>query len=230
MKAGAFVTGTSTDVGKTIVTCALIHALHDQGHSVTAIKPIETGCNPDPIDAVALANACGRPELAHISDLYRAKLPLAPLAATMESEATPPSLEQLAHAVRQHTHSKDVLIVEGAGGLLVPVHEDTSIANLVMELELPLIIVAANKLGVLSDTLATVECAVRRGIQVLGVVLNETSSDTASHISHKTNLPILQQRLPIPVLPFPHVAETTPSALLEAAKKAKLSRLLTCLE
>ncbi|MDD9934512.1 MAG: dethiobiotin synthase, partial [Myxococcales bacterium] len=78
---GWFVTGVGTGVGKTYISRGLTRALADSGRSVAAIKPLETGVAPDPLDARALARACGRPELATAPGLYRVAPPLAPHAA-----------------------------------------------------------------------------------------------------------------------------------------------------
>src|SRR5690606_7338606 len=94
-----FISGTGTGVGKTWVTRGLARALVRDGVNAIAIKPIETGCQPEPADAVAIARACGRPELAHAPGLYRARRPLAPWAATLEGEA-PASLAAIAEATR----------------------------------------------------------------------------------------------------------------------------------
>jgi len=84
MTPGLFVGGTGTGVGKTYVARALARALsREAGRAVAALKPLETGCDPDPLDALALAGACGRPELAHHRGLYRVPPPLAPYAATL---------------------------------------------------------------------------------------------------------------------------------------------------
>src|SRR5699024_3213720 len=96
-----FVTGTGTEVGKTVVTRALTLALTRRGESIAALKPIEPDCNPTPVDAAALAQASGEPQLASAAGFYRAKRPVAPYTATLAGEESPPSVEALAESIRK---------------------------------------------------------------------------------------------------------------------------------
>lgn len=212
-----FVSGTGTGVGKTFVTRALAAALRERGEEVAALKPIETGCDPDPADALALATAAGRPELASLPGLYRVTPPLAPWAATLEGQP-PLDWDALIAAVAPHRNDPN-LLVEGAGGLLVPLDERRTIADLVEALDLPLLLVAANALGVLSDTLAVVECATRRRLEVAAVILVAPRTPDRSMAS---NIDILDARIAAPVIAFPHV-ETQTAHL--AAGRAILERL-----
>lgn len=189
---GLFVTATGTGVGKTTVTCALARALRACGREVVALKPIETGLvDGVAADARALADACGRPELASDPRWYRARAPLCPYAASLEGEAVP-DLGALADVAREVSRGH-VALVEGAGGLLVPLTRDTTIADLAASLDLPLLVVAPDRLGVLSDALTTIECAERRGLRVAALVLNRFGEGDPSVTS---NARILAERLP----------------------------------
>lgn len=195
--AGLFVTGTGTGAGKTTIGCQLTRRLRDAGRDVVALKPIETGVDPSlgPADAIALAEACGRPELARDPRWYRARLPLSPYAAHLEGEPEP-DLAALAAAVRDVAGTSFAL-VEGAGGLLVPLTREATIADLAAALGLPLLIVAPDRLGVLSDVLAAVGAARERGLRLAAVHLNRFG---APDPSVRTNLAILRERLaPLPV-------------------------------
>jgi len=194
---GLFITGTGTGVGKTFVTRGLAHALRHDGVSVAAIKPYETGCAPDPEDALALGRACGRPELANAEGLYRARRPVAPWAATLAGEPPPAPIDTLAATVRGLAASSEIALVEGAGGLRVPVDADQDVADLAIALGLPLLLVARDELGVLSHTLCAYEAARARGLHVVGVVLS--SSLEAGDPSQAHNTRILQDRLEAPV-------------------------------
>lgn len=194
---GFFVTATGTGAGKTTVTAALARALVAQGKDVVALKPIETGVDPVAADALALAEACGRPELAADRRWYRARPPLSPHAAQLEGHA-PIDLPTLAAAVREHAGDRLVL-VEGAGGLLVPLDERATLADLAVELALPLLLVAPNRLGVLSETLTAAESADRRSLSIAAVVLNQPAIPTDA--SAKTNARVLAAHLPrVPIL------------------------------
>jgi dethiobiotin synthase len=222
--AGYFVTATGTGVGKTHVTRALARALARAGRPVAAIKPVETGVVRDPLDAVDLARACGRPELARAPGLYRESLPLAPLAATLAGHAPPPTPHALAAAVRAHAPMDATLLVEGAGGLLVPLDDRHSLADLAAALHLPLVLVASDRLGVLSHALTCAESAASRGLPVAAVILSTHERDAADP-STRHNREILAQRLGVPVALFP-ACDDDDDALADAAEAAGLIRLL----
>jgi len=198
MTRGWFITGTGTGVGKTLVASQLARLLRASGRRVAALKPIETGCNPHPNDALALADACGFPELAHVDGLYRAKLPVSPYAATLAGEPPPPTVPNLAATCSAIACDADVVLIEGAGALLVPIDATQTVADLAVELRLPLLIVARDELGVLATTLATFEAARSRNLVVSAVILNRFAS--VSDPSLRFNAAILQERLPVPIV------------------------------
>ncbi len=205
---GLFVTGTGTGVGKTSVSCALARALRAAGRDVVALKPIETGVeDAGPTDALALAEACGRPEVANDARWYRARAALSPYAAHLEGEPAP-DLEEIVHATREHARGR-LVIVEGAGGLLVPLTRHATIADVAATLDLPLVVVAPDRLGVLSEVLTTIECAERRGLRVAMLALNRFGTPDPSV---RSNLRILAERLPrvlvVPLGPETLIPET----------------------
>jgi dethiobiotin synthetase len=219
---GLFVSSTGTSEGKSVVTCALAAALHRSGLRIAAVKPMETGCDPVALDAVALANACGDPSLAQRSGFYRARLPASPYAVELESEQVAPSIDDLKRALLDVAKDYQGLLVEGAGGLFVPINRTQLLADLVHALELPVLLVATDRLGVLSHVLASVEAATQRGIRIAALVLNRNLIDTADDPSVRTNRLILAERLDFPVIEFPNVAQTDPA---EAASAAGLLRV-----
>ncbi len=207
-----FISGTSTGVGKTWLTRGLARALVRRGVVVAAVKPFETGCEPDPEDALALARACGRPILAHTPGFYRTRRPLAPWAATLEGAAAPdPSA--IVDAIRGTYPDDGIALVEGAGGLFVPVDADRDMADLARSLGIPVVLAAHDGLGVLSDTLATHGLAAARGVRIAAIVL---TSFGPSDPSCDTNARILRERLPCPVLRFP-AGRDDDDALADAA-------------
>jgi dethiobiotin synthetase len=224
MLPGVFVTSTGTDCGKTHVSRAIILAMRALQHAVAGLKPIETGCEPEPRDAIALATAAGQPALAKLPELYRAAPPLAPYAVSLQTGAAAPDLIQLARCVQRVAAAHDFTLVEGAGGLLVPVDATRSIADLAVLLDLPLLLVAPNRLGVLSHVLSAYECARARNLHVAAVILTQLEAEGAE-LATATNAQILAQRLPDPVLEFPHTS-SEPAALVEAAHASGLIRLL----
>jgi dethiobiotin synthase len=189
---------------------------------IAAVKPMETGCDPVPQDAVALANACGDPSLAQRSGFYRARLPASPYAVELESEQVAPNVHDLERALVDVAADYQGVLVEGAGGLFVPINRTEVLADLVHALELPVLLVATDRLGVLSHVLASVEAATQRGIRIAALVLNRNQIDTADDPSLRTNRLILAQRLDFPVIEFPNIARAD---LADAASSTGLLRV-----
>jgi dethiobiotin synthetase len=220
---GVFVTATGTDVGKTLVSRCLVLALARRGLRVAGIKPIETGCAPCPRDAELLARASGAPDLAHGAAWYRAAPPLAPYAVELSTGAAPPDVPAILERASSLAARFDALLVEGAGGLLVPISRATSMADLAREFQLPLLLIADDRLGVLSHVLTAYEAAQQRALEVLAVVLNRCS--VSPDPSAGTNLEILRQRLPQPIVEFPHLTSDDDASLAMAAEHSGLAAL-----
>jgi dethiobiotin synthetase len=171
---GVFVTGTDTGVGKTVVACALVAALRACGLDVGAMKPIETGVGrAGPRDALALrAAAGGRDPLADVCP-QRLALPAAPsVAAARARRGVDLAAIRRAHARLAARHA--FLVVEGAGGLLVPIAPRLDMAGLARALGLPLLVVARAALGTINHTRLTLEAAARRALPVAGVVISHS--------------------------------------------------------
>lgn len=209
-----FVAGTGTDAGKTVLSLALTGYARARGHRMIALKPFETGCDPRPADADQLAAAAGDPSLADDPAFYRVQPALGPLAVTLRGAAPPPDLTAIAAACRARLPRAAPGLVEGAGGLMVPLTEAVLVADLVADLGLPVVLVAPDRLGVQSHVLAAVECAQRRGLSLLAVVLNQVdpTPDDATHDNGR----VLASLLPCPVTHFAHQATHAPTALARA--------------
>ena len=213
---GAFITATGTGVGKTWLASALTTACVQRGKKVAAIKPIETGVDPDPLDAIELARACHDESLAHAEGLYRAKEPLAPYSVEKRGGPSVGSLRALAKRVRELARDADYAIVEGAGGVLVPLDRDHTIADLAAQMDLQTVVVARNELGVLSYTLTAVEALRKRNVSVRAIVLNHVDRSRSKDLSRSSNAEVLTDLLPrIPVLRAPRVQ--SPADLVDAA-------------
>jgi dethiobiotin synthetase len=171
-KAGIFVTGTDTGVGKTLVSRALIGAFRKSGLKVGAMKPIETGVGENgPLDAIALRDAAGSTDpLATICPQQFA-LPAAPNAAA-NAEDREVDLTAIDAAYKTLAKGRDLMVVEGAGGLLVPIHDDWTMAELARRLDLPLLVVARASLGTINHTALTLEVAASKALPVLGVIIS----------------------------------------------------------
>ncbi len=176
--AGLFITGTDTGVGKTRVGGLIARALCAAGHRVGVYKPAASGCRRQrgklvSDDAVALWEAAGRPGPLQRVCPQRFLAPLAPhLAAREEGRRLDPDL--LRSGLEYWRRRADVILVEGAGGLMSPLGDDEYVADLAFEFGFPLIVVARNGLGTINQTLQTLIAAAtfRDGLAVAGVVLN----------------------------------------------------------
>ena len=177
--AGLFVTGTDTGVGKTVVTAALAVALRQRGLRVGVMKPVESGCERRdgalfPADATFLRQASGCEAPLDLVSPYRMERPLAPaLAAELEGVAI--SLDRIAQAYDALSSGHDIVLVEGAGGLLAPLADDLTMLDLARRLRLPLLVVARNALGTINHTALTVGAARAAGAPIAGVILNDTA-------------------------------------------------------
>jgi dethiobiotin synthetase len=195
---GFFITGTGTEVGKTYVAALIARQLAAVGVRVGVYKPAASGCRDDVSDdAVALWEAAGRPLTLDDVCPQRFTAPLAPhLAAREESRRVDAALLRSGYEVWRETY--DFVLVEGAGGLMSPLSDDDYNADLARDLGLPLVIVAANRLGVINDVMQTLITAEAKGLRVAGVVLNDTSAN--GDASRATNAAELTQRMSAPLL------------------------------
>ena len=202
---GLFITGTDTEVGKTYVSALIAAALHRAGHRVGVYKPAASGCRPQAgglvsDDAVALWEAAGRPGTLDEVCPQRFAAPLAPhLAALAEGRRLDPKL--LRSGLDAWLRQSDVVLVEGAGGLMSPLGEEDYVADLALEFGSPLIVVARNGLGTINHTLQTLITAstFRDGLEVAGIVLNHTAP-APNDASLATNRRELSARAVPPVL------------------------------
>ncbi|HET7290109.1 MAG TPA: dethiobiotin synthase [Thermodesulfobacteriota bacterium] len=169
---GVFVTGTDTGVGKTVIAAALAWSLSCAGRSVAVMKPVQTGMSlPGTADIGFVENVLGTKYDPSDVCIYRLSEPLSPLAAS-EISGIKIDTGKIIEAYRRLRSAHDVVIVEGAGGLLVPITDNYLMSDLASDLGLPLLIVTRPGLGTLNHTSLTVESARKRGIDVLGVVIN----------------------------------------------------------
>lgn len=205
------VTGTDTGVGKTMVACALVTALRTAGLRVGVMKPVETGVDARSVntDAERLRRASGTLHLSDDVCPVTYAEPLAPLVAA-ERAGRPVDLARLDAARVRVEVGAGALVVEGAGGLLVPFARRVSgeivdFAALAHRWNLGLVVVAANRLGAVNHTLLTVREAERRGLTVRAVVLNSVQPGPAD-LAAATNVGLLRDLLAsVPVLVFPFV-------------------------
>ena len=179
-----FITATGTDVGKTFVATSLIRYFRQIGRVVDAIKPVASGFDPAQAaasDTGLLLQALGLPitaeEIDRISP-WRFRAPLSPnMAAEREGRAIDVAavITFCQSAVEQR---EDILLIEGVGGVMVPLDGERTILDVMMALQLPLILVVGSYLGTISHTLTALDALYRRGMQVLAIVVSETGGST----------------------------------------------------
>jgi len=202
MGRGIFITGTDTGVGKTFITSALAGYLRGRGVGVGVMKPAETGCPQQdgvliPEDAVRLKEASGCPEPLETICPYRFAEPLAPSIAA-ERAGRKIDIDLLLSTYGEISAKHDITLVEGAGGLMVPLLPAYTYADFAGVLKLPLVVVAANRLGAINHLVLTLEHAYCKGLKVLGYVLNGSSRETS--LAAETNREVLSGLTGVPCL------------------------------
>jgi dethiobiotin synthetase len=211
---GLFVTGTDTEVGKTVVTAAVCASLAARGERVAAFKPVVTGLDDEPGDwphdhelLARVASAGQSPE--DVAPL-RFGPPVSPhLAAELAGTTIEPHV--LVRAARAAGEGADVLVCEGVGGLMVPLTTGYSIRDLALDLHLPLVIAARPGLGTINHTLLTIEAARAAGLVVKAVVMTPwPDQPTTMELSNRRTI---AQRGDVPVAALP---VTSPSGLKSA--------------
>jgi dethiobiotin synthetase len=199
---GFFITGTDTDVGKTYVTAALAKAYQSMGVDVGVMKPVTSGVEVHPgDDAITLIEMSGSADAPELIAPCTYKAALSPhLAAGLEGKDV--DLDRILSAYRAIGSSHEMILVEGAGGFLVPLYvspdEIYTVGDLAVEMDLPVYIVAANRLGVINHTLLTVLAAEASGLTVAGVILNAVTPE--ENEATRTNLNSLRDTLETPVI------------------------------
>ena len=202
LKPGIFITGTDTGVGKTVVAAGLALALRERGVRVGVMKPVATGCFGTSerlvsYDAAFLMEAAEN-EYPALTNPVRYRHALSPnVAATLEKKEV--SLDRIRSAYREMQKHYDFIIVEGIGGLLVPLAKDYFVANLIREFGLPVVIVSRSGLGTINHTLLTIDAAIVRGFEIKGIVFNRMPATNIS-MAEMTNPKVIHELTGIPVL------------------------------
>ncbi len=223
MSKGFFITGTDTGVGKTVIAAAVIRAIHAMGTSVCGMKPVETGCSRTgntlyPSDGMFLKKVAGMQENINQITPYCYETPVAPSLAS-EREGREVGIDDILEKFYNLLQSYHAVVVEGVGGILVPIGKDYFVIDLIKDLGLPVIIVARPTLGTLNHTLLTVNCALKEGIRVAGIVINFTRRSEGT-VPESTNPLVLQQLSPVPVLGlFPFLDNLANETLENAAMR-----------
>jgi dethiobiotin synthetase len=207
---GVFITGTDTGVGKTLVTAALARCLKQRDVSVGVMKPVETGFDLEGVagsDAVRLVAAAGAREPVSVVSPYRFPAPLAPFAAARRA-GTVIRLDRIVAAFRTLTARHTVVLVEGAGGVRVPISARAEVRDLIERLDLPAIVVGRPVIGGVNHVLLTIEALARRHVTVAAIVLNPTmraGPETVASLQQASTVALLKERAGVPVIgPLPY--------------------------
>ncbi len=199
-----FVTGTDTGVGKTTVAVALLEQAKQRGLRTAAMKPAETGCplgpaGLSPADGIRLKNAATTERDLRIVCPFRYQKPVAPAVAA-RLEGPPVDIDRIRYCFAMiKAEGPDLFLVEGAGGILVPLTESHTMADLAVVLGLPVLVVARDGLGTINHTALTVEAALIRGIEVSGVILNSVHPGTSAE-TIQSNAAEIERLVDVPVL------------------------------
>jgi len=203
MTKGIFITGTDTGVGKTFIATGIAKALRSVGMDVGVMKPAETGCRLRsgkllPSDAKKLVRAAGVSDPLSLVNPYRFRAPVAPsVAAEMEHKTIDP--ERILKSFRTLSHRHPFMIVEGAGGIMVPLAKGYLFLDLAEALGLPVVVVARLGLGTINHTLLTIEALRSRGLMIAGVVINDGQGGRKG-LAEATSPAVIQDLSGVPII------------------------------
>lgn len=202
-RAGVFVTGTGTEVGKSVVAAVIARTLHEEGRSVGVFKPAVSGLDAEgEADHELLRRASGSEQAVAEIAPYRFGPPVSPhLAAELAGESIDPA--RLRRAAEEAADGVDALVCEGVGGLMVPLRSDYLVRNLAADLGLPLVVVAAPGLGTINHTLLTIEAAWSAELEVAAVVLNPWPREPGR--MEESNLETIAELSGVEVMTLPEI-------------------------
>ncbi|MDR1418542.1 MAG: dethiobiotin synthase [Endomicrobium sp.] len=194
MHRGIFVTATDTEVGKTYVSCKIAEALKDLNINVGVFKPVATG---DRKDAGALIKSSNIKESeAKVTPMFF-KNPMSPYGASLIENKTF-NLKKVYSHFKYFLDKYKFVIVEGVGGVLVPLKKDFFVSDLIKNFKLPIIVVARHNLGTINHTLLTIEQLKKGNKKILGIILN--GHKNKNDISSKTNASLIKKITKLNVL------------------------------
>lgn len=219
MRKGIFVSGTDTEIGKSFVTASLAGILAKKGIDVGVFKPMMSGAKREDIlsDAYILKQFSQDPLPLEKINPFQFDEPLAPYVASKRAGQSI-SLTEVLDAWYTIRDQHDFYLIEGAGGLAVPLGEHFLVADLAKEIGYPLLIVARPNLGTINHTLLTVHYARSIGLDVLGVIINGLR--TPAGVAEQTNPSLIEQFADVPVLAvLPWIEHPTPEEMIRVAEK-----------
>ncbi|RIX42024.1 MAG: dethiobiotin synthase [Rhodocyclales bacterium GT-UBC] len=187
-----FLTGTDTEIGKTFITCALLHRASQDGRLAAGLKPVAAGTDAagrnDDVEQIRAASSVALPP--EIVNPYCFKAAIAPHIAAAE-EGRRIEFSVIAAATAAARQQAELLIVEGVGGFRVPLGQDGDSADLAVELGLPVILVVGMRLGCINHALLSVEAIAARGLELAGWVANQVAPAMARQTENLATLSAL---------------------------------------
>ncbi|WP_396613759.1 dethiobiotin synthase (plasmid) [Haloferax sp. S1W] len=206
------VVGTDTNVGKTFVTAGLVGWLRELGSDARGVKPVQSGYPPDD-DAAFIADVCGTADAATCP--RRLEPALAPAVA---AEVADKSLvyEEIRDEARALLAESNPGVLEGVGGLRVPLADGREVIDLVADLDIPAVLVARSGLGTLNHTALSVSALRNRGVAVSAIVLNQYKG---ASLAERTNPEVLEEMTDCPVYTLPPLEESEPEAVVAGVRE-----------
>jgi len=237
MNGGVFITGTDTGIGKTVVAAALAFNLKRKGVAVGVMKPIETGVTNSGLrrsDAALLQATIESDDALGAICPFRFELPLAPLAAA-QPERRLIDLDVIQKVYRLLSRRYEFIVIEGVGGVHVPLGPKIEVLDLIARLKFPVVVVGRSALGGINHALLTIEALRRRRIPVAAAILNQTrpARSKLDRMQERTTVEILRKQAGVPVLgPLPYRSELskqfrrTVTKLAQAAAIKHLAKIV----
>jgi dethiobiotin synthetase len=227
-KKAFFITGTDTNVGKTLIAAGLLVAAKNKGLTTAALKPVAAGCEKTEAglrnsDALLLQSVITQPLDYDQINPYALEAAIAPhIAAQQEKRSL--SVDRLSGFCRGVLSSANFTLLEGAGGWRVPINPRETLADLAKNLQLPVIIVVGIRLGCINHALLTFEAIVRDGVPVAGWVANCVDADMSVL---QENIDSLRSRLPVPCLGvIPFLADQSPAVVATYFDETELQKII----
>ena len=230
---GVFITATDTGVGKTLVASALAVCLIQRGVDVGVMKPIETGVLPSAktrSDGERLKIAAGCHDLMTEVSPYIFRLPVAPFSAA-QAEGTNVRVKTIMRVFRALHQKHALMVVEGVGGIIVPLTQSLNVIDLIYRMRLPTIVVGQSSLGGINHALLTLDALRRRNIPVLTLVLNQHRPvrTKAERVQEQSTVSLLRRLAGVPVvgplLYCPSVKRNWNEGLVRLARTAPITKL-----
>ena len=213
-----FVTGSGTEIGKTFVTAALIHSLRRLGRPVAALKPVSSGfdpAHPEDSDPGALLAALGEPMSTQTLDRiapWRFRAPLSPDMAASRENRSIDFAKLVEHSRSAVAAAPDTLLIEGIGGVMVPLDERHTVLDWVAALRLPAIVVSGSYLGAISHALTALDALRSRSLAIAALVVNETPQSSVVPADTAATIARFAGGVPIVTLPrLAHVDQPHPA-------------------